>query len=672
MSKMITKEVAKVRIEELREEIKKHDRLYEQNRPIITDTEYDNLYIELVGLENQFSEFYSADSPTQKIYTVVVDGLKKVRHSQPMLSQEKCTKLEEVEKFFQRGHGKVLAQQKLDGLTIVLTYENGKLETAVSRGTGEIGEDVTHTVRTFKNVPKFIQFKNHLELRMEAIIPYAEFEKFNVDGKYSNTRNLASGSVRQLDASLAAERGLKGIVFDLVNAEGKAFEDDIEQLTFLKEQGFEVVETEVFDLDTEAGKKACLDYIENYATTIRPTLPHAIDGLVLKFNDFNVRLELGSTAKHPRWGIAFKFASQDATSTLRKIILQVGKTGQITPVAEFDEVDIDGVHITRATLHNFGNIARKDIRIGDKILISRANDVIPQVIKSFPEERTEALPVYEAPAECHVCHHPTEFIGENLYCTNEECTPQLVGKLEHFVSRGAMNIDGLGEKTVDLLFENGLIKEIPDLFELKNHQDEILKLERFGVKKYEKMVAGIEVSKAQPFHRVLYGLSIPLIGETASKEIAKVFKSMDDLVKNIEENPEITRNRLLNIDDFGDTMVNSIFTYFAKFNHIELIQRLHYLDLTMESEFMKNSNSNGASQQSLNGKVFVITGALSKSRDEFKEDIEALGGKVTGSVSKKTTYLLMGKDAEGTSKHQKALDLGITILDEEGFNQLIG
>jgi DNA ligase (NAD+) len=658
------KAMIKARIEALREEVAKHDRLYEANKPIITDSEYDRLYMELVDLELKYPEFLTPDSPTQRIITTVVDGLKKVAHSQPILSQEKVTTEEGILKFCSKSNSRILVQQKLDGLTVVLTYENGVLKQAVTRGDGYIGEEVTHTVRTFRNLPKAIPFKGKLEVRIEAIIPFADFERINVNGEYSNTRNLASGTVRQLDARIASERNMRGIAFDLISAEGKEFETDVEMLEFLKEQGFDVVPYEVFE-NTEEGRQALIEYCTTYDDTIRPTLEYMIDGLILKFDDLSVREELGYTAKHPRWSCAFKFESLDATTTLRNVVNQVGKSGQITPVAEFDTVTIAGVNIHRATLHNFGIIKEKDIRIGDRIIVARGNDVIPKVVKSIKETRTGNEQIIEPPLHCPACGAPTEWDGENLYCTGLDCRPQLEAKLEHFVSRKAMNIDGLGDKTIQILLEKGLISSVTDIYKLKEKEAEIIFIEGFGKKKFDKMIEGIEKSKENPLHKVLFALSIRNIGESASKEIAKVFKNMDEILE-LSQNVPAFREKLLSIKDFGKKRANSMIEFFTNPHHIEIIRELQRLGLKMESEYQGTSAGNP-----LEGKIFVITGTLSKGRDEFKSLIESLGGKVSGSVSKKTSYLLMGKEAEGSTKHKKALELGIPIINENDFYQLI-
>lgn len=650
-------------IQNLREEVKTHEELYERNIPIITDTEYDRLFMKLVDLELANPEWMSDDSPTQKIIHVVVDGLEKVAHPSPMLSQEKVITEEGLLKFCDRSTDDVLVELKLDGLTIVLTYNHGLLETAVTRGDGYVGENVTHTVRTFSNVPKQIDFHKKLQIRMEAVVPFVEFERINVNGEYSNPRNLASGTVRQLDASIAKERNLKGIVFDLVSAEGLEFSNDIEQLQFLESLGFEVVPYRIFT-NSALMRKELLDFCMTYNDQHRKNLPYMIDGLVLKFVNLNTRIDLGSTSKYPKWACAYKFKSQDATTTLREVVFQVGKSGQITPVGEFDPIEIDGVNISRATLHNFRNIGMKDIRIGDRILVARAKDVIPQIVQSMKQVRTGNEQLIEAPPYCPACGAKTEYYGENLYCTGLTCQPQLQGKIEHFVSRKTLNIDGLGDKTVQWLLDEGFIHSFTDLFHLDSQEEALIAYDGFGKKKFENMMSGLEQAKNSPLHKVLYALSIPNIGESASKDISKVFSDMEEILTLATDETKFLE-KLLQLNDFGPVMARSMIDFFSNEKNIQAIKDLQAVGFSMKSENQVVASS------TLAGKTFVITGKLSKGRDEFKTLIESMGGKVSGSVSKKTTYLLLGEGEEGSTKHTTAIDLSIPIINETDFWSLI-
>lgn len=664
------KEESKARIAFLQEEVTKHDMLYEQNNPIISDTEYDQLYFELVMLEARYPEFITKDSPTQRIVAVLVDSLNKVAHTTPMLSQDKVHTADDIRKFAQKSSSRIIAQHKLDGLTIVLTYENTYLVSAVTRGDGLIGEDVLHTIRTSIDVPKRINFTGRLEIRAEAIIMFEDFIRINKEREeagleiYATTRNLASGTTRQLDAKVAQTRNLRVISFDGVSAEGLEFKTDEEQLLFMTSLGFNVVPYEIFE-NTNEGIEALIEYCTTFNEKTRKTLKYDIDGLVLKFDDLAVRLELGYTSKFPRWGCAFKFESNNATTTLLNVVPQVGKTGQITPVAEFETVNIDGVSISRATLHNYGNITKKDIQLGDRILVERANDVIPQVVKSIKEVRDGNQKDILIPTHCPSCGSPTEMDGENLYCTGFDCKPQLEGKLVHFVSRKALNIDGLGEKTVKSLLSQGFISTLTDIYRLKDKEAELTSLDGFGQKKFDKMIEGIEQSKKNPLHKVLYALSIRQVGESASKDVSKTFKTMDEII-DLSKDESAFRNKLLGIKDFGGITTDYMVDFFTNPKNIEAIRELQSFGFAMESEF--DSTPAGSA---LEGLTFVITGSFTKDRNELKDIVESNGGKASGSVSKKTDYLLMGDGVEGKSKHLKAVELGIKIITEEEFNAML-
>lgn len=670
----MSEQTIKARVAELTKAVIEADKLYEENKPLLTDTEYDELYAELVRLEEEYPEYMDENSPTQRIVTSKVAGLKTVKHSEPMLSQDKTTTYEGIEKYLNRcvgesGNltnfkGRLLVQQKLDGLTIVVHYKGGKYVQAVTRGNGIEGEDVTHTIATVESVPKSIDYKGDLELRGEAIISFKEFERINVDGHYSNTRNLASGTVRQLDAKVAKERKLDVIMFDVVKIE-KDFEDDYKQLGYIKKLGFHVVPTKVFDFDgvkngeTLEGLKT---YVGTYNEEVRPKLAYMIDGLVLKMADKKIREVLGSTSKFPRWAIAYKFKSLNARTKLQEIILQVGKTGQITPVAVFDKTTIDNVEIEKASLHNFSNIATKDIRIGDTILIERANDVIPQVLKSFHELRDGSEQEYKKPTKCPSCNGDLVHKGENLYCINDQCKPILVGKIKHFVSRDALDVDGLAVKTVEFLLDNGFIKGIGDLYRLNTHYDAMTAIKGFGVKKVDKMLKGLEESKKAPLHQVIYSLSIDLIGRSASKDIAKVYKNMDEILDDYSKG-ELGK-KLTAIDGFGDLMVKSLLKYLSSPKNQGLITELQVSGFTMESEYFGNEQEKDTS---LEGLVFVITGSLSRGRNDWKKEIEYKGGKVTGSVTKKTSYILTNDTESSSSKFVKGKELGIEFLTEDQF-----
>lgn len=661
----------KNRIEELRRIVKEHDVRYDQSMPIISDSEYDELYLQLERLEKQFPEYFDPESPTQKIVTTVVTGLQEVRHRTPMLSQQKFTLYDEVEAFIKslRGYGnnniKIMIQEKLDGITIVVSYLNGRMIEAVSRGNGEVGEDLFHNVRTFENLPKVIPFKGRLEIRAEAVLPFEAFNKMNVDGKYSNPRNLVSGSLRQLDSSKVAGKGFKAIVYDLIYAEGMYDDDfdnqDTNRLLFLAEQGFEIVSSVSFDNIDDA-----ILYIKYYGEEIRRTLPHMIDGMVLKVSNLTLREELGNTSKSPRWAAAFKFKSLDATTILLGITDQVGKTGQITPVAELETVNIDGVNISRATLHNYSMLAKKDVRIGDTVLVERANDVIPQIVGPVVENRTGEEIIKPAPEFCPVCGSITEFDGENLYCTGLNCTPQIEGKLQHFVSRDAMNIDGLGEKMVSMLYSAGIVNTVTDIYNLEDKANEICELEGFGKKKFDKMIEGVEESKKRELPNVLYSLSIRNIGLGSSKRISKVFSSLGELLELNNMPLQAAMDKLLTVEDFGEIKANSVIDFFINKENAKIIRELIALDVNPVVEEVSGDNP-------LTGKVFVVTGKVEKfaNRNAIQAKIESLGGKVSDSVSKDTSYLINNDVESSSSKNVKARKLNIPILSEDDFINLI-
>ena len=667
----IEKELMNERIIELRDLIKKHDIAYAKGQPLITDSEYDMLYMELVDLEEKYPEFFDKNSPTQKIYDITVDGLEKMEHKTPMLSQEKINNEEGLDKFLAKANDRIIVQQKLDGLTIVLHYDKGVLVNAVSRGNGYIGDIVNHIALNTPSIPKRIPFAGKLEVRAEGLIPKDMFEKINMEienpeERYKSARNLASGTVRNLSGIVAKERGLKVIAYDLVSIDTKEFTKDEEQLEFLKSLGFEVVEYKVFE-HTKEGIDNLKEYIFDYNDKIRPTLNHDIDGLVLKFNDLEIRKEMGYTSKHPRWGCAFKFKSLDATTKLLDVVWSVGKNGQLTPNAILEPCEIDGVTISRASLANYDDITKRGFKIGDTVFVIRANDVIPKVIAPIIENRTGEEKEIEMISKCPVCNSTLEKDislngeeGVHLYCVNSECKAQLAGKIQHYVSRNAMNIEGLGDKTIEQLLENNIINSIVDIYKLKDNQDKLLSLDKFGKRKVSKLLESIENTKNAQLQNVLYGLSIRYIGETGAKKIANHYKTMRNILE-ISKDKDKFYNDLLLIEDIGEGTALSITKYFSNSNNVKMID-----DLLNNGVIMEQTNQTAVKTSNITGKTFVITGTFNKSRKEIQAYIESLGAKVSGSVSKKTDYLLIGENAG--SKLDKAKSLGVEILTEEEFN----
>lgn len=647
-------------ITELRNLVMNYEIAYRNEKPLITDMEFDDLYMLLEYLEEQNSQYYDPESPTQKITDTIVDFLPKVKHTSFMGSQEKITTEDELRKFLSTIHAKAIVQYKLDGLTIVVRYNNGKLETAITRGDGSIGEEVTHTVKTISNVPNVISYKGYLEIRLEAIIPFKEFERINVDGIYSNSRNLVSGTIRQLDASVARERNLCGIVFDLIKCDEK-FETDEEQLKFLQGLGFETVNSVYFD---QCQYEDLITHCITFEDSKRAEIPYAIDGLVVKIDNLDDRKVLGYRSKSPRWACAYKFKSLEAMSYLRTVEWNVGRTGQVTPVAIFDEVDIDNVFITRATLHNMDYINSRDLKINDKILVARANDVIPQVVQSIKDSRKGTELKIEEPSICPCCESSLEKEGANLFCRNLDCREQVVNKIIAWCSRARLNIVSMGKETVAQLYNANIVKSIADIYNLKDRKEEFVKLEGLGIKTFNKIIASIEDSKEATLDKVLYGLSIPNIGETASKDLANKFGNITNII-DLSKDKKKFITEILSVKDFGEKMSESMYQFFTDDDSLELIEDLRSVGMKMESEIKEPLSQE---EQALSGLKFVITGTLSKPRNYFKSKIELLGGAVSGSVSSKTDYLLAGDKAG--SKLNKAKDLGVKILNEDEFVKL--
>lgn len=645
-------------LKELREQVRKHDILYDQNKPIITDTEYDELYDKLVKLEAEYPQYEDKNSPIHNVITSLVPKLKKVKHTNKILSLSKNKDFIGLDKFLKSltKSEYILLQEKLDGLTLILKYEDGNLIQAVTRGNGDIGEDVTHTALKITNVPLYLKEPLTLEVRCEVIINISDFNAFNISGEYSNTRNLASGTIRQLDNSVVASRNLRAVA---MSVSGLLTDTESEVLEFLTNNDFEVVKTYKF-ANTSEGIKELKELITNYEKSIREGLDYIIDGMVIKADSMKVRNELGETSKFPHWATAYKFKSLDAITTLTNVVWQLGKSGQLTPVGEFEMVSIDNVDITKATLHNYSNIENKDIRINDKILVERANDVIPQIMKSFAEERDGSEIVIEYPKKCPCCDSLTVRNGENIYCVNPECKPVVQAKVAHFVSKNALNVDSLGESIVEFLFENNIINSIPDLYKMK--KEDLQGFKGFGDKKIDKILKNLDGSKSMPLDKIIYGLSINLIGQSVSKEISKIYPNMNAILEDLGAG--VLPKKLLNIESFGEKMVSSLLDYLQDQNNYKLIQELYDLGFKMESEYFNKDNSESA----LNGLTIVLTGSLSKDRTTFKKELENLGAKVSGSVSKKTSMLIIGEDVEGNSKYLKAQELNVPIYTESEFN----
>lgn len=670
-------------IKELVEEINKHDLLYAEGRPEISDPEYDKLYARLVQLEENYPELILENSPTQNIVELKIEGFEEVTHKYPILSQDKAYTDEDILNYIKRvninGVKYILVQHKLDGLTIVLDYKDGVLVEASSRGDGRVGSVITHLAKNIVNIPLKLNSPITAKIRGEGLIFKDDFKRINeeliAEGlvPYKSARNLASGTMRSLEGKVAKERNVKFIAFDVLESDNN-FENDLDALNFLKEENFDVADTKVFEIsDTDS----LLSYLKSFNDTIRPSLKYTIDGLVLKIDDFNARNILGETVKYPKWSCAYKFESEEVTTKLLDVRWQVGRTGKLTPVGIVEPVEIDGVTVEKASLANWDNIQSRNLRIGDTIKIRRAGEVIPQITGIINDNRTGNEKEIEIPKICPACGHEIVISIEGkdnstkIGCENKNCLARTETKLIHFASKGNMDIENLGESIIIRLIDLGLLGSIEDIYRLHNHRDQLIALDKLGVKSVDKILENIEKSKNAPLDRVLSGLGIPMIGPKKAKVLANHFESMDNIFEFLK-----TTNReetLLQLEDVGQIVSYNFLEYFNDDDNYNLVKRLKEVyGLTMKKEeIVLSEELQNANTDNIAGKTFVITGTLSIPRPQMKAKIEALGGKVTSSVSKKTDYLLLGKGDEGSSKHTKALELNIKILSENNFNNML-
>lgn len=624
---------------------------YAEDRELMSNREYDALYDELQSLEQE-TGIVLTNSPTVNVGFEAVDELPKERHESPMLSLGKTKSREELRDWLQ-GKAAILSW-KLDGLTIVLTYRDGKLAKAVTRGNGEIGEVVTNNARTFKNIPLSIPFTGELVLRGEAVITYSDFERVNAEitdekSKYKNPRNLCSGSVRQLNNEITAKRNVRFYAFSLVSAGETDFHNSREeQFRFLEKQGFEVVE---HYLVTEADILDRIDFFEKKIQNF--DIPS--DGLVLTYEDIAYGQSLGRTAKFPRHSIAFKWADELRETTLEEIEWSASRTGLINPVAIFEPVELEGTTVSRASVHNISILRSLKLGIGDKITVYKANMIIPQIAENLTCSNN-----VEIPAVCPVCGGATEIRQVNevqsLYCTNEKCAAKRIKSFTLFVSRDAMNIDGLSEATLEKLIDMGFIHEYADLYHLDRYQDRIVELEGFGEKSYQNLIASIEASRKTILSRVIYGLGIANIGVANAKMLCRYF-SYD-----LERMRSADVETLSAIEGIGDVIASAFTDYMKDADNQQKIDHL-MPELTLEVPVVEEGS------QTMQGLNFVITGSLNHfgNRSDLKELIEDRGGKVTGSVTGKTTALINNDVTSTSSKNKKAKELGVPILSEEDF-----
>ena len=626
---------------------------YQEAREIMSNLEYDRLYDELKSLEKE-TGVTLAGSPTVKVGYEVLSELPKERHESPMLSLDKTKEVEELQEWV--GVHKSLLSWKLDGLTIVLTYENGSLVKAVTRGNGEVGEVITGNARVFKNVPLAIPFGGELVLRGEAVITYEDFEKINreipdADARYKNPRNLCSGSVRQLNNEITARRNVRFYAFNLVRAEGVDFENSRErQFMWLGEQGFDVVEYRVVTGENLA------ETVEWFSQAIEKN-PVPSDGLVAVYDDMEYGRSLGATSKFPRDSIAFKWADEMRETVLKEIEWSPSRTGLINPVAIFEPVELEGTTVSRASVHNISIMKGLELGIGDTIQVYKANMIIPQIAENLTRSG-----VTDIPRTCPTCGGATEILkvndAESLYCANPECQAKKIKSFTLFVSRDALNIEGLSEATLEKFIARGFIHEFSDLFRLSGYRDEIVTMEGFGEKSYVNLMDSLERARETSLYRVIYGLGIPNVGLSNARLICKQFDAeVETLLKASSED-------LSAIDGVGTVIADSFVEYFADAGRRERFYRL------LKELHLKKEEVRG--EQTLAGKTFVITGTVERfaNRSELKAFIEERGGKVTGSVTGKTDYLINNDLTSNSGKNKKARELGVPILSEEEFLKL--
>ena len=645
------------RMKELIEVLNKASKAYyAEDIEIMSNAEYDSLYDELLMLEEKTGTVL-AGSPTVNVGYEAVDNLPKETHESPMLSLDK-TKDREALRDWLNGH-EALLSWKLDGLTIVLTYENGTLSKAVTRGNGEVGEVVTNNAKTFINLPHKIAYKGKLIIRGEAVISYDDFNKINEEipeegAKYKNPRNLCSGSVRQLNNEITAKRNVRFIAFNYVSQGGSDtdFKLRSEQFDFLKKQGFEVVEYHKVTEDS------ILDKISYFAKMVA-NYPIPSDGLVLTYNDIEYGRSLGRTAKFPRDSIAFKWADETANTHLIDMEWSPSRTGLINPVAIFEPVELEGTTVSRASVHNVSIVKSLMLGIGDEISVYKANMIIPQIKENFTKSGNLTIPKF-----CPACSEMTQIKNENgvetLYCVNEACPAKQIKRFSLFVSRDAMKIDGLSEATLEKFISVGFIKKLSDIYKLETHKEAICNMDGFGDKSYEKLISSIEKSRDVLLPNLIYALGILNVGLSNAKIICKAFDYDIEKIKNA------TVEEIAVTDNIGDVIATSVFDFFhdseklSEFN--ELVNELNIL-----IPEKKETNSN------IGGKTFVITGSLNtyENRNALKDLIESLGGKVAGSVSAKTDYLINNDVTSNSSKNKKAKELNVQIISEEDFNELI-
>lgn len=650
------------RIQELVKQLNEYrDSYYNEARPVVSDAAYDKLFDELSELEKETGVVY-ANSPTQTVGYVVKSELEKVKHSHPMLSLDKTKSVDDLVKFAREKD--CILSLKMDGLTCLLTYENGELVQAETRGDGEVGELITHNAKVFDNIPLTIDYKGHFEIEGEAIITYDDFNKINEflsdDKKYKNPRNLASGSVRQLDSKTAAKRHIKFIAWKVPTEvpEGICSNSFLHRLMCARDFGFEIIS---FLAYSSSDKEHLPEMIESLKTKAH-NYGYPIDGLVMTYNDIQYGESLGMTGHHPKHSIAFKFYDEEVETVLKNIEWSMGKIGSLTPVAIFDPVEIDGTMVERASLHNVSILTKLDLQIGDTIIVYKANQIIPQVKENLSAKDRESAYI-RIPSQCPICESSTQIVKENdsevLMCTNPHCKGKLLGRVSHFVSKKGMDISGLSEETIKKFIELGWITEITDVYNLEQHYDRLSTMSGFGKKSVDKLRKSIENSKTVRLDKFITSLSIPGIGTSQSKELAAAFSTWNEF-----RDASVGFYNFTQLDGFGDVLNNNIHSWFT--DMCDIADKLASF-MTFETGVNQNTDD------SLNSKSFVVTGKVFrfKNRDEVKAEIEKRGGKVTGSVTK-STYALINNDIESnSSKNKKAKELGVKIITEDQLIEML-
>lgn len=664
MSKEISFEQAQQRVEELVSELNQYSHeYYVLDAPTISDREYDLLYRELVELEQTYTELIKQDSPTQRVGDNLIEGFEKVEHSSQMLSLDNAFSLEELKDFSRRVSNQAeskfayFAEYKIDGLAIALKYEDGYLVQAATRGDGQIGEDVTQNIRAISAIPIRLRENITCEVRGEIYMPKESFIKLNNDRDaeglaiFANPRNAAAGTLRNLNPQITASRNLNAFFYTLVNPEDYGATTQEEAIQLISNWGLRI--------NHDYGKFKTMDeawsFIEDIETN-RHNLPYEIDGVVFKVNEFAVQEQVGMTVKAPRWAIAYKFKAEEAETVLHDILWTVGRTGVVTPTAIMDPVTVAGSTVQRASLHNVDLIEERDVRLKDTVVIHKAGDIIPEVLRVVLDRRPEDSKPYEVPTECPACGSELTHLEDEvaLRCINPSCPAQASERVIHFASRNAMNIDGLGEKRVRQLFEAELIHDVVDLYDLE--ADELQKLERMGEKSSNKLINAIEASKENSLERLIFGLGIRHVGSNTARLLVQTFYTIDGLM-------DANYEKILSIDGIGEIIAESVVSFFDNDEAQKLISKLKERNLNMTYLQAEETVSQEAAEVFAE-KTIVLTGKLEEfSRNELKEQLELLGAKVTGSVSKNTDILVAGESAG--SKLTKAQELGIEIWDEQ-------